>query len=253
MERNALSRSVEFARGKLAKSNSVWASCADAGTGFIATAYRLGWSIADAFTLIDDLGNTIDLKVSPPAVLVHEVREAVRRWCWRAIEDKVGQLNAPGTGLVGANMRPIWKLLASKEQSLRWNSNLRGALKSAMANRQWTQARCFQVGWVQHGSCLFCLKYTLQFDGTLGPDDDVTVAIANATAAQTNATPKGTAGHRIWRCPTLATERENIAPQVIARIARTGNSAGKPQFERAFAAFSRRQSRHRTLKPDLSG
>ena len=57
----------------------------------------------------------------------------------------------------GANFEPLLKLINSKRNNLGWNPALRGALKSVVANRQYTQLRCYQVGWVKHPKCIFCL------------------------------------------------------------------------------------------------
>ena len=54
-------------------------------------------------------------------------------------------------------MSPIWKLLRSKFQTDEWHAGHRAALKSAFANRQWSQTRCFGAGFVNHGKCLLCL------------------------------------------------------------------------------------------------
>lgn len=54
-------------------------------------------------------------------------------------------------------MEPIWKLLNSKRKDADWNEGFRGALRSAISNRQWTQERCHAAGFATHSRCLLCL------------------------------------------------------------------------------------------------
>ena len=55
-------------------------------------------------------------------------------------------------------MEPIWKPLRSTSATETWNNDFRGALKSAVCGRQWTQHRCWAAGWdMQHNKCLFCV------------------------------------------------------------------------------------------------
>ena len=62
----------------------------------------------------------------------------------------------------GAMMEPIWKLLRSTSATETWNSDFRAALKSAIANRQWTQYRCWAAGWdMKHNKCLCCVHQCL--------------------------------------------------------------------------------------------
>ena len=62
---------------------------------------------------------------------------------------------------VGAEMSGIWSLLRSKEQSGRWNYQFKGALKSAIAGRQYTQSRCYAAGFATHKACLVCLHHLM--------------------------------------------------------------------------------------------
>ena len=54
-------------------------------------------------------------------------------------------------------MEPITKLLKSKADNEDWNPALRGALRSAIAGRQYPQARVCAAGWAEHNKCLPCL------------------------------------------------------------------------------------------------
>ena len=55
-------------------------------------------------------------------------------------------------------MEPITKLLKSKANNEEWNLELRGSLRSAIAGRQYPQARVFAAGWAERNKCLFCLR-----------------------------------------------------------------------------------------------
>ena len=86
-----------------------------------------------------DLGRLVNLRLLSPALVQSLVREAVQRWRWKQVAMKLPALDNPG-GLAGAWVAPIRSVLARKD-SVTWNDAHKGALKSAMANRQWTQQR----------------------------------------------------------------------------------------------------------------
>ena len=73
---------------------------------------------------------------------------------------------------VGAEMTGIWSLLRSKEQSGRWNYQFKGALKSALAGRQFTQSRCYAVGFATHKACLVCLHHLMPRRTEEAQDED---------------------------------------------------------------------------------
>lgn len=155
MPRTRLQVMVVDAKVELAQAARPWAKVYGVAAGFVATASRLKWLVHDAFGLTTDEGRTLQLDIDPPIVIGELVAEAVRRWRWRQIEVALPSLHSGGRGL-GACMRPIWKLLNSRERSLSWNPELRGALRSAIAGRQWPQVRCFRVGNTTHSKCLAC-------------------------------------------------------------------------------------------------
>ena len=55
-------------------------------------------------------------------------------------------------------MEPIWKLLQAKARSEDWTGQHQGSLRSAIAGRQFPQARMKAVGWAEHDRCLVCLN-----------------------------------------------------------------------------------------------
>ena len=54
----------------------------------------------------------------------------------RNIERDVPCLDSEGRGY-GPAVQPVLRLLKSRENTPKWNANYRGALASAVANRQW--------------------------------------------------------------------------------------------------------------------
>ena len=83
------------------------------------------------------------------------VREAVQRWRWKQVAIKLPALDNPG-GLAGAWIAPIRSVLARKDCDT-WNHAHKGALKSAMANRQWTQQRLHKAGLSDSNLCQLCV------------------------------------------------------------------------------------------------
>ena len=110
----------------------------------IVTLRRIGWFVISATEWETDHGRRINLRLLSPALVQSLVREAVQCWRWRQVAMTLPALGNPG-GLAGAWVAPIRSVLARKD-SAAWNHAHKGALKSAMANRQWTQQR-FTQGW----------------------------------------------------------------------------------------------------------
>ena len=238
------------AKRELAIPARPWASVTGPGKGFVLTASRLSWVVQDAFHITTDTGKQLQLDVDPPVVIVRECRAAVRRWRWRAIEDRHHSLHSKGVG-AGAEMAPIWRLHRSKEETDNWNSTLRGVLKSAIAGRQWSQQRCHQAGCVEHNKCLFCLYGVARCErackppaGEQNPNDTQQQLSASAmegnpskpkpTAEQVEKAPVGTLRHRIWACKTQKEERMECAPLTMRLQANAMSThVGDAAFDRA--------------------
>ena len=96
-------------------------------------------------------------------------------------------------GGFGAHMQPIFRLLQAKP-SPQWGAREKGALRSAFANRQWTQCRLHSAGMASTKNCRLCVQlgYCTQDD----PD------------------PRhwGTLMHRIWTCPATESIRSKMVP-----------------------------------------
>ena len=78
-------------------------------------------------------------------------------------------------------MEPIWQLLNTKQNDEQWNNAHKGALRSALAGRQFTQLRVKQCGWSTHERCLFCLWRLVKRDADADLDDE---ALADKQAAE---------------------------------------------------------------------
>ena len=99
---------------------------------------QLGGSCIAHYRLWNRLGWELDLSVDPPAFIRKEVRNAVWRWRWRRIEAKHPALVQLDGGF-GAHMGPIFRLLNDKCRISGWKGEHKGALRSAVLNRQWPQ------------------------------------------------------------------------------------------------------------------
>ena len=64
----------------------------------------------------------------------------------------------------GALTAPVWKLLKSKQNDEEWNPACRGALRSAIAGRQYPRTQVFAAGWSEHNRCILCLRDIVQAD-----------------------------------------------------------------------------------------
>ena len=137
--------------------------CRGPGAVLIATRRRLGWEVLDAVNVVSDEGKLLQLSLDSPAAVANSVNWVVKRWRWRNHEKTLSQ-PAKGDSGAGALMAAIWKLLNSKQNDEEWNPTLREGLRSAFANRQYTQVRVVVVGWALHDSCLLCLHDVVDVD-----------------------------------------------------------------------------------------
>ena len=55
-------------------------------------------------------------------------------------------------------MEPIWRILQAKATNADWTPQHQGGLRSAIAGRQFPQARMKAAGWAKHDRCLVCLN-----------------------------------------------------------------------------------------------
>ena len=171
MPERTMERLAAAAKKKLKKAKNIWAKVKGPAAAMVASCRRLGWTVISSTEILTDQGLTLDLHRDSPAAVKNEVARAVKRWRWRNLEALMPQLKKGGSG-VGALMEPITKLLKSKENTETWNPALRGSLKSAIAGRQYPQARVFAAGWATHNKCIFCLHNLVNLWGQHGQKDE---------------------------------------------------------------------------------
>ena len=116
------------------------------------------------------------------------------------------QLSVSGSGR-GATMEPIWQLLRSTTNTAEWNPEFRGSLKSAFANRQYTQTRVMSAGWADHNRCLTCLSNIVDAESSAQHNGDCKKrGVRNpvvATAEQIEKAPIGNSTTEFGKEPAL--------------------------------------------------
>ena len=141
-------------------------------------------------------------------------------------------------------MEPIWQLLNTKQKDEQWNNGHKGALRSAMAGRQFTQLRVKQCGWSTHERCLFCLWRLVKRDADADLDDEALAdKLAAATEEQLARAPVGDPVHRIWSCFELKESRDKEANEADRCIARTCELRRHPTWERGLTTKPARSLR----------
>ena len=224
LPRQALYRLAVAACIITGRPNFSWRRVRGPAAAFVASAERLGWEVVDAFNLVTDLGIRLSLTVDSPAHVVELVHESVRRWRWRRVEAKLPYLEQ-GDGGHGPFIEPIYKLLRARGTA-EWTAKQQGALRSAMANRQWCQLRLFNAGRVQSKNCRLCVLYG--FCDEMDPHPRHT----------------GHEVHRLYTCPVTEPFRRLNAPDWLLReVASKLDSSGmidSPEL----AFYTRALSRH---------
>ena len=164
LPRVALEKLAVAALGMIVEGAVAWAKVRGPAAAFVASALRLGWRVSDAFNLVTDRGNHVDMRQDSPAFVLSEVRKAVWRWRWRRLERKHPCL-ADGAGGYGPLVGPIFRLLNSRPGD-ELSAKQQGALRSTVADRQWTQVRLKSAGFVTSHNCQLCVRF-----GFCSPDD----------------------------------------------------------------------------------
>ena len=132
-------------------------------------------------------------------------------------------------------MEPLWALLKSARNDDGWNPAFRGALRSAIAGRQWPQTRGFSAGWLTHNRCLLCVNRGMRLLFPSAPLAEV-AAMEPAPEVLDDA-PVGNLHHRIWACPALHQARERGAPLRLRLAAARGEGHGDAAFERGLSSW----------------
>ena len=145
-------------------------------------------------------------------------------------------------------MEPINKLLKSRANNEDWNPALRGSLRSAVAGRQYPQARVFAAGWAEHNKCLFCLHQlagagaaTVRRTRIHGKTSQEEVTTrrkirhnVETTVEQIAHAPVGNLVHRIWKCPSewMSKLRSRWAQSGSVATSQQCSVEGHPAWER---------------------
>ena len=146
---------------------------------------RLDWEVHNPFQWTDDRGNEVDLRRDSPAFIDCMVCASVRRWRWRRVEARHPSLKQ-GQGGYGVHMHPLIRLCYScKGLTAAWGFQQAGALRSAMASRQWPQVRLYKAGYVKSPCCMLCVNA-----GLVSPESEDPKYLGSLT-------------HRLWTCPVL--------------------------------------------------
>ncbi len=199
LPRAALARLTRQAVEDLTGKTSPWRYVFGPAAAFVASAWRLGWHVLSSIRLQTDLGHELDLSRDPPAMIVHEVRVAVWRWRWRRLEANHPHLKQDDGGH-GIMVEPIYRLLEAR-CSDEWGASQKAALRSASANRQWTQTRLQKAGLVDTPCCNLCVRA-----GLCDPQDD-------------SPRHRGTLILRLLTCPATKHYRDRYAPKWITDLA----------------------------------
>ena len=93
MPKVSLQKLIASACARFEKASKIWSVCYGPGAAFDeATCRRLNWTVVDATTIKTDEGRVLQLTLGSPAAVAIHVKQAVRRWRWRNIENFLPQL-----------------------------------------------------------------------------------------------------------------------------------------------------------------
>ena len=201
LPRGVLQRIVGQAIPKLANAKSKWQHVKGPGAAMVASAQRIGWVVESATRIQTETGRVLLLDEDPPVVVKRAVEQAVRMWRDSLIIAKFQHLNGNTVPNHGLQVAPIWTVLNCKTNTDNWNGLHKGALRSAIACRQWTQLRCADAGFGTHDKCLLCLEAAKRAESWAAP---------NGNASNTSGT--STTGKVCVECPTTIRAAEHAEP-----------------------------------------
>ena len=143
------------AEARMERARFAWNQVYGPTAALVLTLRRIGWSLTTASQVVTDMGTTLDLMRDSPEYVKGAVCGAVSRWRWNRIEKRLPAISSEGQGL-GVWLAPITSALRMPNSET-WGPEHKGALKSAMANRQWTQQRLHSAALVESPLCQLCL------------------------------------------------------------------------------------------------
>ena len=194
----ALRRLVLLAVRRLQNRQSPWAMVKGPAAAFVASAWRLGWTVHSFDDVTTDIGTHLNMYRFSPIEMKEEVDRAVRRWRWRRVEVRVPSLSSARGGF-GAFVHPVFKMLQASGTSPEWGPKQQGGLRSTLTNRQWPQSRLWTAQMVATRNCKLCVAH-----GFCSVDED-------------DPRYAGTLTHRIWTCPVMQSERGRLVPKWLLR------------------------------------
>jgi len=207
MPRDEMMLLAHWAKQKLLSTDHQWRLVCGPATATAASLGRLGWHLRDAFTMVTHRGVELHLCRDPPALVASLVKAAVIDWRWARVVSKEPSLASPvGCPPFGPCWRPIARLLDPAVRSKGWNAHLRGALRSAVTNRQWPQERKHRAGLVEEPGCRLCHA-------------------VGANVLHPDPVPAGTALHRSVFCPCHRGQRARTAPREVLDCCRDPSRA----------------------------
>ena len=196
-----------WATRRLAGRERTWSWVRGPATATCATLARIGWRFRDGLTLVTQRGVVLRLARDSPALVVSLAHEAVREWRWARVGRSVSSLRPqPHQPALGPCWRPLIRLMDPSVKVPGWSPELRGALRSAVCNRQWPQARKHQAGFTASPFCLLCIP-----GGPMGLRQEADGRPALPCI--------GTLWHRSVMCAAHAVARRS-APAPVRRAAR---------------------------------
>ena len=194
---------------RLLQPSQIWKNVCGPASALVASAQRIGWTVCDGTHLITDEGESLHLCSDPPTVVETKVHESVRRWRWRKVVEKHRHLNS-GTNSV--HYEPVLKILTAKQikdQTVETTRHIQSGLRSALANRQWPQLRCFKAGFTKHDRCLICAAaFYRSIESNKGSSDEQLLEWLESEEPGQHDIPVGSVEHRVWFCPAFAKERQ---------------------------------------------
>ncbi len=125
--------------------NPGWDGARGPAGGVARTARRIGWAFNDAFNMVDECGNAIDLGSTDPRA----VRELVRRATERATARQIARHEKNPRLADGIWASPVRAALRSK----RLGPAARACLRRAFTGGYWSGAKRAEAGLIGHANC----------------------------------------------------------------------------------------------------
>lgn len=145
IEADTLEMAVRDEKVRVINQGVQWQRVCGPVAALVATTARLEWTVQSATVLITDEDKQFQMDVDPPAVIRHEVCEAVKRWRCARVARAFPQLARSGTPTKG-EINPIYVALNSRIQSDKWKQCHRAAFHSTLANMQYAMATGQETG-----------------------------------------------------------------------------------------------------------